>query len=635
LRTLVATATDAIVEVTKEGKIFNWNDGATALFGYTSAEAIGKPLTILLPESVTSASLTILDLVCRTATIGPIETSLRRSDGGPADVELRVAPIVLPDGRIVAASMVVRDASEKRRADRALQMHADILAHMPVAVVVWRLDDPDNSSSLRLVLANRASRDLVGLSLDERLGARFADVPLGPVDLRDPEPYAAVARSATPHDFGECRLGGAGGVRSYQVKAFPLPDQCVGVAFHDVTERQELTGQLQHAQRMEVIGRIAGGVAHDFNNRLTVITGYADMLRREVDHSQSALERLDEIERAAQSAQQLTRQLLAFSRRQVLRPTNLDLSELVRSARGMLTRVIGEDVELIVIGERPLIVSADAGQIEQVLLNLAINARDAMPAGGKLFIELSLVHLSQSTASDPEVTPGLYAALTVSDTGLGMERATLERVFEPFFTTKEVGKGTGLGLSTVYGIVKQSGGRITVQSEPGQGSTFTIYLPATDAARDQRTSNREVPVALSGSAHHTVLIVDDDESLRALLRRVLTDGGYTVLEARDPEEALRVAGHFTGFIDLLLTDVVMPRQSGAELAARLTVSSPGTRVLYMTGYLPPAATGHRRFPKDARLIHKPFSPGDLLNAIRHALQGDRAHTAPRVVEAVM
>ena len=630
LSALVASADDAIVEVTSDGRIFNWNGAAETLFGYPREAIIGRSVLTLIDEPGASEAAAILAAVCRGATIGAQETVVRTSDGSAIDAVVRTTPIILPDGRITAATLTVRDLREKRAADRQLQMHTDILAQMPAAVMVWRLDDPDDSTSLRLVFANREASLATGCLLDARIGTRFSEVVCSPVVISDGELYAGVARTGIPQDLGEH----PGSQRQntppwYHVQALPLPDSCVGVVFQDVTERRALTEQLRHAQRMEVVGRLAGGVAHDFNNILTVVNGYSELLRLKLGKHPSALDDLSEIERAGESARQLTGQLLAFGRRQTLHPKPMDLTALVRSARGMLNRVIGEDIQLCVLGSEPVTVVADAGQIEQVLLNLAVNARDAMPAGGKLFLESSLVHIDHDpdesrSVDDPcaHMEPGLYGMLTVSDTGLGMDAPTLARIFEPFFTTKEAGKGTGLGLSTVHGIVKQTGGQIAVNSESGQGTTFKIYLPTSNAAMASKAKLTQ-PTRLATKTRlgpaKTVLLVEDDDAVRYLVRRVLTSSGFHVLEASGPLEAQGVLGKVTGTLDLLLSDVVMPAQSGPELASSLTLKFPGLPVVYMSGYVPDLA-GHRKLPREAKFLQKPFTRDELLDVVRDALQ---------------
>jgi two-component system, cell cycle sensor histidine kinase and response regulator CckA len=631
LRALVASADDAIVEVTRDGRIFNWNVAAETLFGYPRDAIVGHSVSTLLDEHGASEVAAILAEVCRGATIGAQDTVVRTIDGSAIDVVVRYTPIILPDGRITAATLTVRDVREKRAADRQLQMHTDILAHMPAAVMVWRLDDPDDSSSLRLVFANREASMATGCVLDACIGTRFSEVACSPVVISDVELYAGVARTGIPQDLGEH----PGSHRQnpppwFHVQALPLPDNSVGVVFQDVTERRALTEQLRHAQRMEVVGRLAGGVAHDFNNILTVVNGYSELLRLKLAKHPSALDDLTEIERAGESARQLTRQLLAFGRRQTLRPAPVDLTDLVRSARGMLTRLIGEDVQLCVLGSEPVTVVADPGQIEQVLLNLAVNARDAMPAGGKLFLESSIVHIDHDmdecqSVDDPcaHMEPGLYGMLTVSDTGLGMDPPTLARIFEPFFTTKEAGKGTGLGLSTVHGIVKQTGGQIAVTSESGQGTTFKIYLPTADgrsiASKAKLTPPSRLALKTRLGPSKTVLLVEDDDAVRYLVRRVLTSSGFHVLEASGPLEAQSVLGKVTGTVDLLLSDVVMSAQSGPELASRLTLKFPGLPVVYMSGYVPDLA-GHRKLPTEAKFLQKPFTRDELLDVVREALQ---------------
>ena len=631
LSALVASADDAIVEVTSDGRIFNWNGAAETLFGYKREAIVGRSVSTLIDEQGASEAAAILAAVCRGATIGAQETVARTADGSTIEVLVRTTPIILPDGRITAATLSVRDVREKRAADRQLQMHTDILAQMPAAVMVWRLDDPEDSTSLRLVFANREASQVTGCLLDACIGTRFRDVPCSPVAISDAEPYASVARTGIPQDLGEHPGSHRPNTAPwYHVQALPLPDSCVGVVFQDVTERRALTEQLRHAQRMEVVGRLAGGVAHDFNNILTVVNGYSELLRLKLGKHPSALSDLSEIERAGESARQLTGQLLAFGRRQALRPAPLDLTALVRSARGMLTRVIGEDVQLCVIGSEPVTVVADAGQIEQVLLNLAVNARDAMPAGGKLFLESSIVHIDHDldecqSVDDPcaHMAPGLYGLLTVSDTGLGMDAPTLARIFEPFFTTKEAGKGTGLGLSTVHGIVKQTGGQIAVKSESGEGTTFKIYLPTATGGAIASKAKLTQPSRLAMKARlgpsKTVLLVEDDDAVRYLVRRVLTSSGFHVLEAAGPIEALSVLGTVSGKLDLLLSDVVMSSQSGPELASRLTLKYPGLSVVYMSGYVPDLA-GHRKLPTEAKFLQKPFTRDELLGVVREALQ---------------
>lgn len=388
----------------------------------------------------------------------------------------------------------------------------------------------------------------------------------------------------------------------------------------DISERQQLEEQLRQAQKMEAVGRLAGGVAHDFNNLLTAIIGNSELLSDDVDMSRPPVaEALREIRAAADRASGLTRQLLAFSRRQVLAPTILDLGDLVAKTSGLLRRLIGEDIELSTrMGHGVWRVLADRGQIEQVVMNLAVNARDAMPTGGKLIIEIDRMHVDATFAGrHGEIAPGRYVMLAVTDTGHGMDAETQAHIFEPFFTTKELGKGTGLGLAMVYGIVKQSGGHIWVYSEPGQGTTFKVFLPQAEGL----PSADEAPVsvgALQGGSE-TVLLVEDEPGVRALARRILARSGYTVLEASNGEEALQLAAQFDGSIDLMVTDCVMPGPSGPMLAEQLKMIRPAAKVLFMSGYTDHAATRHGLLRAGAIFLQKPFTPDGLASCVRRAL----------------
>jgi len=392
------------------------------------------------------------------------------------------------------------------------------------------------------------------------------------------------------------------------------------VILEDITEHRQLENQLRQAQKMEAIGRLAGGVAHDFNNLLTAIFGYADLLREELPEGSSAHQDTEEIRKAAQRAAALTRQLLAFSRQQVLEPVVVNLNDLVEEFDKMLRRLIGEDVELrIVLAPELGNVRADPGQLQQVLMNLVVNARDAMPTGGKLLIETRNADLTEEYAElHPPAIPGSFVMLAVSDTGIGMDADTRTRIFEPFFTTKEKGRGTGLGLSTVYGIVKQSGGYIWVYSEPGHGTTFKVYLPRVDAPALPVSQPRETRT-LAGT--ETILLAEDDEMLRPLAKGLLGRLGYTVLEAANAEEALGAAARHHGLIHLLVADVVMPGASGRELARRLAESRPDTKVLYVSGYTDDAIVRHGMLEPGLAFLQKPFSPDTLARKVREVLDG--------------
>jgi PAS domain S-box-containing protein len=393
----------------------------------------------------------------------------------------------------------------------------------------------------------------------------------------------------------------------------------------DVTEHRALEQQFRQAQKMEAVGRLAGGIAHDFNNLLMVISGYCEFLLERIGSDPVIRGPAEEIANAAKRATSLTAQLLAFSRKQMLAPKVLDLNEVVTENLRMLTRLIGEDIDLVMIPGSDLgVVKADPGQIDQVIMNLAVNARDAMPRGGKLTIETANATLDASYArSHPPVEAGDYLMLSVSDTGMGMDTETQSHIFEPFYTTKGT-KGTGLGLSTVYGIVKQSGGYIWVSSEPGKGTTFKIYLPRVSAARETIAPQASIPAADVPRGHETILLVEDESTVRELAQQCLQSQGYDVLEAADPAVALHISNTYEGPIHLLLTDVIMPRMNGRELAERVTSARKETRVLYMSGYTENVIGHNGTLEAGINLLQKPFTLATLKAKVREVLDNKQA-----------
>jgi PAS domain S-box-containing protein len=491
----------------------------------------------------------------------------------------------------------------------------------PIGTVILDLEG-------RIVSTNRVFEELVGYGKDELVGRPLADV--------SPEPEAdaleqlfAGAQAAFAGQRTLVRRDGAD-VRGHLAASLVVDaqrrPQFVIAMVEDLTERIRLEEQLRHSQRLEAVGQLAGGVAHDFNNLLTIISGRTRFALRELAGTHDGLRSdLEEVAAATERAAALTRQLLAFSRRQVLQPRVLDLNAVVARTEGMLRRLIGEDIEIAIeLAEGLHPVRADRGQLEQVILNLAVNARDAMPNGGRLTISTANADVGAAAVADVDgpTAAGPHAMLAVSDTGHGMDAATRSHVFEPFFTTKEPGKGTGLGLSTVYGIVAQSGGHLGVDSALGSGSTFCVYLPAVDAQAAAEDAPSHDEGTLTGA--ETVLLVEDDGGVRALAELVLSRHGYTVLTAADGSEALGVAGGHEGAIDVLVTDVVMPRMKGPELAEAVVRLRPGIRVLYMSGYtdameLPESAVGD--------VVPKPFSEETLLRKVREAL--DAGGATPR------
>jgi len=478
----------------------------------------------------------------------------------------------------------------------------------------------------RLLYLNRAGRQLMGIELDADLGGLRA-AELMAVATRE-----RVGREIVPELARDGTWSGEVPFRSRSGREFPVwavasahppPPQAVefvSVIARDITERRHLEEQLRQSQKMEAVGLLAGGVAHDFNNLLTVIGGRSALLLQRSELSGAVRNDVELIGKTADRAAALTRQLLAFSRKQVLEPRPVDPNALVSGVAPMLRRLIGEDIELVIVAGRDLgHVMADPGQVEQVIMNLIVNARDAMPHGGMVKIETAGRDLQGAVRhAQGHVPPGQYVTLSVQDAGSGMDAATLVRIIEPFFTTKEIGKGTGLGLSTVHGIVHQSGGHIGVDSAPGRGTTFTIYLPRIAAA----AAITDAPPPSSPGAtrgKETVLLVEDDEEVRRLASEILKGCGYTVLETGDPLEALTIAERLGGAVDLLVTDMVMPAIGGSELAERLKITCRGMRVLYISGYTDEMITQAGASGAGRAFLHKPFTPADLTKKVREVL----------------
>ncbi len=518
----------------------------------------------------------------------------------------------------------VRDAEERkgrRSADEALrdteERYRDLVEN--AHDIIYEHDLEGNYTS-----TNKAFEQITGYSREETLKLNIART-LAPEYVEKAKEMVRRKLTGESITAYELQLVAKDGTRvSVEVNTRlvfqnGVPIGIQGIA-RDVTERKLLEEQLRQSQKLEAVGQLAGGVAHDFNNLLTVIGGYADLALSRLPADDSLRRNLKEINNASDRAASLTRQLLAFSRKQVLQPRVFALDTIVANLEKMLRRMIGEDIKFktnlsATIGN----VKADPGQIEQVIMNLVVNARDAMPSGGKLTIETKNVELDEAYAREHISTiPGSYVLLAVSDTGTGIDEQTKKHIFEPFFTTKESGKGTGLGLSTVYGIVKQSGGNIWVYSEPGKGTTFKIYLPRVgEPAEEHWLAATAVQLP---EATETVLVVEDSEMVRNLAKEVLETGGYRVLAAASGREALVVCEQFKETIHLLLADVVMPEMSGPELGSRLVSLYPRMRVLYMSGYSGHAIVHHGLLNEGINFIEKPFTPASLAQKVRQVLE---------------
>ena len=536
-------------------------------------------------------------------------------------------PLRTDRGEIIGMIGVALDVSNLRRTEQALRETEGRYRQLVENAhdLVTEVD-----ADCRRVWVSPNYRTVLGYEPHELVGVSL-------FDMLDPEDGAqakeAFARALEGKQEAEVCIRARhkdGSWRSFEatgaVFATAAGEQRAVVISRDVTARRITEAalarseeQLRQAQKMEAVGRLAGGIAHDFNNLLTAIRGYGDLVLEALSPGDPLRRDIEQIGEAARRASELTGQLLAFSRRQVQQRRVLELNSVVFGLDKMLRRVIGEDLELRTrLDPSCGAVSADPGQLEQVLVNLAVNARDAMPMGGCLSLETS--HIDPEAAAAAGLPPGSYACLLVRDTGLGMDEETRSRIFEPFFTTKPPGKGTGLGLSTVYGIVQQSGGHIQVESSPKAGATFRIFLPHVDLPLEAPVSADR---STKGEGSETVLLVEDEDAVRRLVRRVLEDAGYRVLEAQSPAQALRICQHHREPIELMLTDVVMPFMSGRELASRTAVLRPQMRVLYVSGYMEDVMAHHGVLEPEIAFLGKPFGPEELTRKVREVLDASR------------
>jgi PAS domain S-box-containing protein len=623
-RTVVETATDAIVTIDETSRIEFANTAVESILGYSPDELIGRDLTELMVPELRDHHRRSLARYVATGERhipwrGVVLTALHR-DGREVPVEVSFAEMV-HDGRHHFTG-VLRDITERRDAAAALSRAEDRMRFALEAsgVGVWEMDFATRGvrwSTTHEALHGMPEGTFAG-TFDAFLAAIHEEDRHGVLEAieqskRDRSDANLLYRTTWP-DGTVHWLSGIG--RTFHADdGTPLRAAGIGM---DVTEQRHLEAQYRQAQKMESIGLLAGGIAHDFNNLLAAIEGYGSLLKSSLDQTSPAQADVDEILGAARRAAALTGQMLAFSRKQILRPRVLDLAEVVRSIEPLLRRLIGEDIEVGVRVKDGLgNVRADPGQVEQVILNLAINARDAMPDGGMLLLDLANVELTEAYGrTHLEVAPGRYVMLAVTDTGSGMDADHLQRIFEPFFTTKPAGRGTGLGLATVYGIVKQSDGGLVVYSEPGHGTTFKVYFPRVD---DRVESVTEPTVDETTTVSETVLVVEDDEALRRLAHRILSERGYRVMVAPSPADAIEIASSLPAAIDLLITDVVLPEMNGRALAERLAEIQPGLRVLFMSGYTDDAVVRRGVLRRETHFLQKPFRPPDLLQKVREAL----------------
>jgi PAS domain S-box-containing protein len=611
LSRVISSAADAIITKNLDGIIISWNPAAERLFGYSVKEALGKSSLMLFPPDRLNEEREILERMEKGEKIEHFESVRLRKDGRPLQVALTISPIRDSEGRIIGASKIARDISVRKLAEDQLRRQASLLDQAFDAVLVWERNGA-------ITFWNQGAEKMYGFSKNEAIGQVSHDL----LQTSAPEGLEQVLRRLALEGSMECELGhtrrdGKRIIVESRMVQIVEGNRCYVLETNrDVSEERLLEDQLRQSQKMEAIGQLAGGVAHDFNNLLGVILGCAELLAESGDLNQ-VRKRAGEIQKAGQQAANLTRQLLAFSRKQMLEPRVFDLNAKVLEITGMLERLVGEGIEIRTAPAANLgSVRADPSQIEQILLNLVVNAREAMPNGGTITVETQNVDVDEGYAgSHGSVLPGPYVMIAVTDSGAGMDAETLRHIFEPFFTTKST--GTGLGLATVYGAVKQSGGNIWVYSEPGKGTTFKIYFPRVDGSAD--IAGPAVLDAAIPKGTETILLVEDSDSLRDVTKEFLLIAGYTVVEAKNGKEALHVAQTLQGAIHLLLTDVVMPGMSGPELANEIRRIRPETRILYMSGYTSNAIAHQGVLDEGLHLLTKPFTRSGLTQKVHETL----------------
>ena len=624
-RCLFETADDGILLLEKrELKIHDANPTIMAMLDYSNEELIGKDMKDIGFSDDIGTFQEIMQVLNKDGILHCKDVAVQNKAGQVINTDIYMTD------RAILVQCNIRDITERKKAEKSLKESEEnfriLFDNAPDLIVSF------NSEGNFLNL-NKKFEEESGYSREEMIGKSvFTSGILTESSVNMSIPYFEELLAGKKWALLEVEGVTKGGSKiPYELMAVPIKKDgkivAVQATLRNITERKQadqekekLKAQFLQAQKMEAIGTLAGGVAHDFNNLLTAILGYAELSLMGLGKDDSLRENIEEIKKAGNSAASLTRQLLAFSRKQIVQPKVIDLNEFL-SGMKMLGRLLSEDIELLTIPEPALWpVKTDPGQMEQIIMNLAVNARDAMPMGGNLTIETANMDLDENYFREHgirEEQPGSYVILAVSDTGSGMDKETQEHIFEPFFTTKELGKGTGLGLSTVYGIVKQNNGFIWVYSEPGQGTTFKVYLPKVEGDTGPEEKERAPIEDLDGS--ETVLIVEDDGSLRKLARTILKEKGYKVLEAENGEEALKVSEAHDGMIDLMITDVVMPKMGGKEIAERLQPLYPQMKVIYMSGYTDNAIVHHGVLAPGLNFLEKPFSPKVLARKVREVL----------------
>ncbi len=637
---LLETLPDATVAVDLDGTIVQVNSQAQELFGYDREELIGQKVEMLVPDRYRGQHHHHREGFAQAPKTRRMGADLdlygRRRNGSEFPVEISLSPVSTGKGALVLSA--IRDISDRKRITEELRRANEELHRRSaeqigeyrsrLALIIDSSEDAILSKDLNGIITswNKGAERIYGYTPEEVIGKHISILTPGDRPDEVQKILQKIAEGESIEHYESVRLAKDGRRLDISISVSPMrnaADEITGasVIARDITAQKRAESQVRQAQKMEAIGRLAGGVAHDFNNILGIINACAEFLRDRIDPAAEPSVYVENIKKAIERGTSLTKQMLAFSRTSAIQPRILDLNERLREISKLLRPLLGDDVEILIVPRSiSAVVEADPGQLDQIVVNLAVNARDAMPRGGKFILETGAVKFDESFSEQHQaMAPGKYVMLAVSDTGSGMDEATVSRIFEPFFTTKEAGKGTGLGLATVYGIVKQSAGHIMVYSEPGQGTTFKIYLPSAEH-KIGIASKPEAETVSPKRQGMTILLVEDDEIMRSLTRKLLEEHDYAVVEADDGKTALEWLESHPGPIDLLLTDVVMRRMSGPELAERLAASRPNLKVVYMSGYTGELMANREVLKPGVTLLEKPFSRSALLNTIHEKLE---------------
>jgi two-component system, cell cycle sensor histidine kinase and response regulator CckA len=622
LAAIVSSSEDAIIGKQLDGTIVSWNAAAERIFGYTAAEIVGQPIYRLIPPELHGEELEMLRQISRGQPVKFFQAERIRKDGQRIYIALTVSPIRDSAGKVVGASSMKRDITAQIRTEAALTEANARSRHLALALDATQA--MERSIDGRITYWSAGSSRLYGWETKEAMGRLSHELLRTEFPIPLEKIHALLL--AQGQWEGELVHVTKDGRRIHSASQWVLrrgemgePPTIIEVNT-DVTARRHAEERIRQSERMEVVGQLAGGVAHEANNQMTVVLGATEFLLARTDLDPVARKDLEQVRGAAERTAAITAQLLAFSRRQVLQPQVIDLDEVVSGLDDVVRRALGERSTLhLQLGAKAGRVKADPGQLAQVLLNLVLNARDAMPLGGQVTIETSMTELSEDYAlvhPGVEIQPGPYVLLSVSDTGHGMSAETLRRIFEPFYTTKPVGKGTGLGLATVYGIIKQSKGYVWAYSEPGQGTTFKIYLPLDPGSLPAAP----VRPPLDQASGEYILIVEDEPAVRSMTCRALQEQGYQVMEASDGHEALRLVEQADGALDLIITDVIIPGIDGTELARRASLVRPGLPILFMSGYTDDDIVRRGLLDGDQDFLQKPFTPDALIRRVAELLR---------------